>query len=98
MRAIVESVIKSVKKNESGTNRGSKPYNVSGVWHTKRVFNMACVGTRECNHTVFQSRPVLNKIWVHNKDDDEEEPEEDKEEQDQQPVDLYYLYIIYIYI
>ena len=59
MRAIVKSVIKSVKKERIRNKRGSAPCSVLEVRHTTRVFNKAFVEAYEYDHTPFPSRPDI---------------------------------------
>ena len=61
MRAIVKSVIKSVKKNESGRN-GEGHHTVFQACNIPHVFNIACAGTCECNCMPFPFRPDTTKL------------------------------------
>ena len=47
---------------------GSTPYNVSDVWHTTHVFNMACKDACERDCTPFQSRPGFIQFVADNAD------------------------------
>ena len=50
-------MVKSVENEWLRNNWERTPYNVLGVRHTARVFNMVCAGACECYRTTFPSRP-----------------------------------------
>ena len=58
-RPRTQKLIKSIENKWIRNNWEGAKCNVLGVPHTTRVFNMACVGTWESDHTPFPSRPDI---------------------------------------
>ena len=58
MTVIIKKVIKSVQNQSIKKQWISTSYNVLGVQHTTRVFNIACVGACNCDCMHVPFRPA----------------------------------------